>query len=208
MSVNRTTTLLPVVLAIAAAAASNSCTVLHHERNSEIDRQRFETHVRSDATRKDVLDGLGPPHEFGVTDLGELIFFYDHAKVTERQISISVPEFEIIKVTVGRADLDRDLMVVIFDASGKVVGSSWDELDRFLGRGGSVQFITKVYPTVNTRAERLPRRPERWARGLLTDGHLAIDQAGGLDDGTRGLRITGAPKMDAQASGLDYVQSR
>lgn len=196
--------------AIAGGAALSSCTMIHNEvGNSEVVHRARDAYgdaksgdpekvAAVPATRSEILDLLGPPAKIGTLGDDRYAFAYEYRNVKERQIGFNIPQFSILKFSVGKADAGRHAMLIEFSRDDRVlsVGSAtWDE---DVGYGANVQLFFSVAPTVKTGPLRERLSADAWATDLLLGPVGMVDLSHDPDAGDSGLRFSGMPKPDLQ----------
>ena len=192
---------LLVLLLLPAAG----CTVLLSEISHPIawNESRF---VEGKTHYGEVLKELGPPLRLSRYGDG-VAFLYEYLLVKEGQIGISYDgeEFgtawkwlEWVKFSFGKANADRQALVVIFDRQGTLRSERFLAWDQKLGSGFSLQFLVEAGSVVDTTAVRSEVEPYDWGAMMLRPLPQTLNAAQSIDDGRFGLEQRGTPDRAGQ----------
>lgn len=145
------------------------------------------------STYADVLDHIGPPHGISSLD-GGMVFLYEAAVARESQIGLHLPGSklaELLKFVYAKTDLDRQVLVVAFDRSGRVTAH------RYLTWGASLDdtFMIQLFFAVRSGGDLTDLNAQShqsdWGRRLLAAPPRSLNRNSSLETGRNGLELKG-----------------
>lgn len=142
-----------------------------------------------------VLRVLGPPHAVSAVDHG-MAFLYEEVDLTERQIGISLGtnDVSLFKAVLAREIADRQVLVLIFDADGKIRAHSYRQWSDIAAQGGALQVVFVVANVADEGDLNDPPPAHRWGGGLLEpDLARQLNRPNSLDAGHTGIEQKGTP---------------
>ena len=186
----------PFLLILLALTAG--CTLISKEHgrplvSEDSDFEDGATHFR------DVLRRLGPPAKVSAVP-GGMAFQYEHLTVKERQfgINIPIPSLQWLKLSLGRARVDLDTLLLLFDEKGRLKSHRFEERQQEIGTGTSVQLFFAVAPIVDTSGVEADHEPNEWGMALLRPPFESLNSRQSLESGQNGVQLRGTPKRACQ----------
>jgi len=145
----------------------------------------------------DVLAELGPPDSLSRIGTG-FAFLYERFDARERQLGLSVPWVEGLKLVLGRGTLRRQALLLEFDADGTLLTRRLDDRSDRIGSGVALQFVVVVAPLVDVSAftDRAPQH--RWGAGLLHPLPQGLNREQDPDTGDGSLEQLATPRKAGQ----------
>jgi hypothetical protein len=149
---------------------------------------------------RDVLHDLGPPVKLSAMADG-MVFLYENARITERQLGFEIDydEIPVLKIVFARANVKGETAVFLFDSSGMLTSHDVESWKRDLGRGQAIQLCVAVAKL--TSAGGYDARPvaNHWGADLL-EARLsrALNRESSPRSGQSGVERKGSPKGAGQ----------
>ena len=183
-------------LGFVLAIGTSGCADLHFTRGPFLSFEPSALTPGESRTR-DVLSALGPPDKLSRIGDG-FAFLYERFDARERQLSISVPRVDGLKLVLGRGTARRQTLLLEFDAEGTLLARRIEDRSGRIGSGGALQFVVVVAPLVDVSplTDRAPQH--RWGAGLLRPLLHGLNRGQDLDSGTGGLEQLATPKRAGQ----------
>ena len=146
-----------------------------------------------------VIAVLGPPARISALPDG-MVMLYEYVAIQERQLGINLEflELDILKMSMGRAQAQREALALIFDSSGTLRARQFRAWEEDVGRGGSIQLFFVALPTVDSR--HLRQLPEQltWGRAGLEPLPVTLNSANSVTTGAHGVEMNGTPSWAGQ----------
>lgn len=142
----------------------------------------------------DILDIFGPPAQ--ITALPEgFAFLYESLRIQENQLGISLGKdtLSLFKLALGKADVDRQIRILVFDKSGFLRSHSHRTIHEDVGKGSAIQFLVKVEQMVDTKYLENDSVQHDWGFSLLKPLPHALNLGQSLDSGAKGMEQRGTP---------------
>lgn len=186
----------PLALALALAMGASGCADLRFTRGPFLELQESdlapgETHSR------DVLTALGPPDKLSRVGTG-FAFLYERFDARERQVGVSVPGVEGLKLVLGRGTARRQTLLLSFDGDGALLSRQIEDRSAKIGSGGALQFAVVIAPLVDVSPFTGRAPQHRWGAGLLRPLPQALNRGQDLDGGDSGLEQLATPTKAGQ----------
>ena len=150
-------------LAFVLAIGASGCADLHFTRGPFL-RLEPSALAPGETRTRDVLSALGPPDKLSRVGAG-FAFLYERFDARERQLSISVPRVDGLKLVLGRGTARRQTLLLEFDADGTLLARRIEDRSGRIGSGGALQLVVVVAPLVDVSplTDRAPQH--RWGAG-------------------------------------------
>lgn len=177
---------------------SSGCTMLRKEIGRPIETSgQFE---EGSAHFHEVLDALGPPTRLSAMSDG-YAFLYEALQIRERQIGIGGQAgwFQLFKLAVADSDLQRDCLVLHFNAEGILISQSRINTLEQLGTGGAIQPALSMQQIVNTKAyEDDAFVSMDWGGSMLSPLPQTLNVRQSLNSGMSGIEQSGTTTIVGQ----------
>ena len=146
---------------------------------------------------RDVFAALGPPDSLSRIGTG-FAFFYERFDARERQLGLSVPWVEGLKLVLGRGTMRRQALLLEFAMDGTLLTRRLDDRSDRIGGGAALQFMVVVAPLVDVSAftDRAPQH--RWGASLLHPLAQGLNREQDPDAGAAGLEQLATPRKAGQ----------
>lgn len=138
---------------IIAFAALSGCAHLEHDIGSPLAVESL-SNISEGSHYAGVLDQFGPPPKISALPDG-MAFLYERVKLAERQYGL-IPPGEIgkwIKAVYASADVDVEVMLLVFDEQGKLRSTDAQTWSADAGAGKSMILIFSAGSFANTEQE-------------------------------------------------------
>ena len=144
-----------------------------------------------------VLDSYGPPTKLTKTPKG-MAFIYEYLENSEYQLSFSAPSARYVKITLAKAVIDRESLVLFFNHDGNLISNDYREIKENPGTGASVQLVYNIEQVIDTSY--LDEKPNEfsWGRRLLNPIPEMLNENQSLFTGENGFEQRGTPKNIGQ----------
>lgn len=182
------------------------CTVIHEEVGIHLSWDE-DSFVEGRSHYRDVLRELGSPLRVSRYNDG-MAFLYEYVFMREAQIGIDydsaqwdaspAPVIESFKFAIGRANADREALVMIFDRAGILVTEEFVPWNQRLGSGAAIQLFFSVGSVVDVSEIRTAFDPNHWGAMLLRPLPQTLNTEQSIDDGRFGLEQRGTPRGAGQ----------
>jgi hypothetical protein len=146
-----------------------------------------------------VIQALGPPARVSALP-GGFVFLYEHSRVSEFQIGVSVdaPVLRWIKFVHASNGLDRDIHLMVFDEHGVLRSMDPEAWREKLGGGNAAQLLFAVMSLTDDSALRQRLPPHDWGRTDLQSLPVLLNMQQSLRSGQHGLQQRLAPTYAGQ----------
>ena len=176
---------------VAATAAQAGCAHLDHDIGQPLPVQALVSIPQGSHYSK-VLEQFGPPTKLSALPDG-MAFLYEHVSLVEKQYGLILPG-EIgkwIKAVYASADADVEVMLLVFNEQGDLLGADAQTWSADAGAGVSFTLIFSAGSFTDTRQyETSPTRSLDWGRGLTMPLLVALNSRQSLESGANGLELT------------------
>ncbi|WP_129589653.1 hypothetical protein [Rubritalea profundi] len=183
----------------------SSCTVLKYKIGGESignlaqpNDLKIQQVPQIPSTRSEILDQLGPPEKVGQLESGHYVFAYEFRDVVERQIGLSIPNFSLFKLSLGKARADRYALLIELNEHNKLHSAGYSHWIEDVGYGVNIQLFLAVTPTTDTKALREQLDTEVWTTRLLSSPVGLVDLTHNSDLTGSGLYFSGMPNPSLQ----------
>jgi len=194
--------LLPVIL----LAAVCGCATIHMNVDAPVASERAKAPLEGQHYYA-VLDTFGPPSQISMLPDG-FVFLYDSLKEIERQLGISfgsvtfgtTHSVNLLKLTFGRATLQPQYFVVIFDRKGDVRAAGIYEGKEKIGGSVILQVVFTVVATTDMSYLEVPPIQQDWGLSMVQQPPVALNPSGDFASAKVGVEVRGAPTAVGQHS--------
>lgn len=185
-----------LLLGLALALVCMGCTDLRFVRGPFLETES-EALVPGEARLGDALARLGPPDALSRAGTG-FAFLYERFDARERQLGVSIPFVEGLKLALGRGTARRQTLLLEFDAAGALIARRIDDRSGRIGGGGALQLVVVVAPLTDVSPFTARSPVHRWGAGLLRPLPETLNRAQDLEHGAAGLEQRATPRKAGQ----------
>lgn len=169
----------------------SGCARLTHDIGEHLDRDSMNS-IPSGSHYSDVLHAFGPPTKMSALPAG-MVFQYEYVELNERQYGLILPG-EIgkwIKAVYSTATANAEVMLLVFDDDGNLLGSDEQAWSGDAGAGMSVTLLFSAGSFTDTQQyEDSASKPLEWGRGLILPPLNALNSRQNLETGANGVQLT------------------
>lgn len=183
-------------LALVLALSATACADLRFTRGPLLELDAT-TLVPGEMRTGDVLAALGPPDKLSRAGRG-FVFLYERFDARERQLGVSLPIRQGLKLVVGRGTARRQSLLLEFDADGTLVAEQLDDRSGRIGGGSALQLFVTVAPMVDVSALTERATEHHWGAGLLRPLPQTLNRGQDLESGSQGLEQRATPRRAGQ----------